>query len=63
VMIILASEEQVFQPERMIITGKFNTLFLPDLDLFCSKLLRFLHRLFKQERFHRMTCVIWLAVF
>ncbi|MED4562755.1 phage portal protein [Bacillus altitudinis] len=27
------TEEQVFQPERMIITGKLNTLFLPDLDL------------------------------
>ncbi|WP_458419773.1 phage portal protein [Bacillus pumilus] len=27
------TEEQVFQPERMIITGKLNTLFLPDLDI------------------------------
>jgi PBSX family phage portal protein len=28
------TEEQVFEPERKIITGKLNTLFLPDLDLF-----------------------------
>ncbi|MGE6629842.1 phage portal protein [Bacillus sp. NPDC077027] len=27
------TEEQVFQPERHLITGKLNTLFLPDLDL------------------------------
>ncbi|MEC1120142.1 phage portal protein [Bacillus safensis] len=27
------TEEQVFQPERHLITGKLNTLFLPDLDI------------------------------
>ncbi|MBX7001902.1 phage portal protein [Bacillus altitudinis] len=33
------TEEQVFQPERMIITGKLNTLFLPDLDLWHVRLI------------------------
>ncbi|MBU8728314.1 MULTISPECIES: phage portal protein [Bacillus] len=33
------TEEQVFQPERMIITGKLNTLFLPDLDLWHVQLI------------------------
>ncbi|MDI5983006.1 hypothetical protein QDK53_42975, partial [Amycolatopsis magusensis] len=27
------TEEQVFQPERHLITGKLNTLFLPDLEI------------------------------
>ncbi|MBW4850930.1 MAG: phage portal protein [Bacillaceae bacterium] len=33
------TEEQVFQPERMIITGKLNTLFLPDLNLWHVRLI------------------------
>lgn len=31
------TEEQVFEPERQVITGKLNTLFLPDLEIYHVK--------------------------